>query len=104
MRRQNSITPYMRELVTLWLAGQRGTQFTVVDIVSQLVRELPSLSAVDCTKAVSNELIRREQVGTLDSRKGRAGEGKGVGRPPRVYWKVYCNHSLNILRKRLTPL
>lgn len=87
-RLQNSETKEIRNRVTQWLGRVGGVQFTVNDVVKGLLggySENPSYSLV---KGVSNDLIRREGLGLLTSRKGDVCDSNG-GRPPKIYRKKW---------------
>lgn len=82
---KNEITPYVRSLVNLWLAGQTET-FTVLDIVRDVKDRHAQLEGMNLVKILSNELIRLENKHKLGSRPGVRGvDNQGVGRVPRVY-------------------
>ena len=85
---QNYETPFVRQCINVWLAGTTLKEFTVSDIMEDIVLPPDTRLSVDLCKAVSNELIRLETQHRLLSRKGIKGfDGCGVGRPPRVYHK-----------------
>lgn len=87
MAKQNDCTKFVRECISLWIAGTQLKEFTVSELQSDL-QERHRLLDVDLCKAVSNELIRLESKHRLLSRRGVKGlDGCGLGRPPRVYRK-----------------
>lgn len=95
-RPTNQCTNQIRQLVTHWLARTTLKEFTVIDITCDLSRQTESLKVVDLTKAVSNDLIRRQSSGMLSSRSGSADDmvlDKPVraGRPARLYWRKWKN-------------
>lgn len=88
-KKQNSITPFLRQCVNLWLAGWTKPEFTVTDVSTGLYQAHTAFIDVDMTKAISNELVRLETRHKLVSRRGVKGvDGSGIGRPPRVYRKL----------------
>lgn len=94
---QNTQTPMIRNAVKEWLSNHNPEQFTVPQICQYLSRKFTGL---DLTKYVSNELLRLEKVGTLASVPGsKENNLYGMGRPPRLYFKVYCDLVLNVLRE-----
>ncbi len=91
-RPTNKETPFIRQCINLWFAGNKLSEFNVTVITNAIILANPVLqgSDSDVSKAVSNDLARRESIGILTSRKGVKGEGSGMGRPPRMYSKVFC--------------
>jgi len=93
-------TDYLRQCIGLCVAGM-SSPFTVTQIVS-LLNERHKFIGVDVSKAVSNELQRLQKRGMLESRLGVKGDDPYlVGRPPRVFNKVYCKLSLEIIHRRM---
>ena len=88
-RRLNKETILIRNIVSGWLNRVNPDTFTVPIILSDvgsLLKE--SFRDLDLSKALSNELIRREQDGWLIC-VGR--DIVGLGRPPKVYKQRYRN-------------
>jgi hypothetical protein len=93
-------TDYLRQCIGLCVAGM-DSPFTVTQIVS-LLNERHKFIGVDVSKAVSNELQRLQKHCMLESRLGVKGDDQYlVGRPPRVFNKVYCQRSLDVIRRRV---
>lgn len=99
MAKKNETTPFVRQCIALWVAGCTETQFSIADIIAGLQQAHTSLTGVDLSKAVSNELTRLEYVGKLMSKPGTFEDGCGVGRPPRVYTKRFCPVLLSSLTR-----
>lgn len=97
--KKNEITPFVRQCITLWFAGNTDQKFTVSQICRELKEKHSILLEIDLCKAVSNELIRLESLGIMTSRKGAPEDVEhGTGRPPRVYRLTYCTQSLFIIQ------
>lgn len=87
MTAKNESTPFVRACVNLWIAGTTLVEFTVAEVITDLQVTHQSLTRIDLSKAVSNELYRLETKHKLQSKKGIRGvHGCGIGRTPRVYW------------------
>lgn len=95
----NHSTAFIRQCVALYLAGV-GEQFTTVQVIEG-VKAKHDFGDHDVSKGVSNELQRLLKLGLYKSRPGVKGDDPShVGRPPRVFRKVYCEQSLLVLRRR----
>lgn len=96
MSKKNELTPFVRQCMALWLAENKSRDyFTVSEICSDLKLKHDVLDEIDLTKYVSNDLIRLEKVGILKSYKGVV--SNGTGRPPKVYQRVYCQFSIDVM-------
>lgn len=88
-RRQNTETVHVRQAVTGWLSRTRMLEFTVVDVVGGVRGMLERFPTLNVNRAVSNDLIRRQQMGLLKYRMGTVDDGLSAGRPPRFYNQPY---------------
>jgi hypothetical protein len=94
------VTPRVRQAIGAWLQRHTQAEFTVAEASNAFYVEHSVFAGIDHTKAASNELIRLETIGCLESRKGEQGDGCGSGRIPRVYKRVYDVKSLGILQNK----
>lgn len=92
-------TDHIRQCISLCIAGF-NSGFTVTQVVS-LLNDRHNFGNVDVSKHVSNELQRLQARGMLQSRKGVKEDNPSLtGRPPRVFSKVYCQRSLEVITRR----
>lgn len=79
----------IRNAVTGWINRNNPERFTVTLLLSELGSMLKeTFNDLDLSKAMSNELKRRERLGWLEC---IGLEVIGLGRPPKVYrqkWRV----------------
>jgi len=85
----NRETTMIRNAVTGWINRNNPESFTVTLLLSELGDTLKAiLINTDLSKAMSNELKRRERLGWLEC---IGVEVIGLGRPPKVYrqkWRM----------------
>lgn len=93
-------TAFIRQCVALYLAGV-GQEFTTVQVIEG-IKAKHDFGDLDVNKGVSNELQRLQKIGLYKSRAGAKGDDPShIGRPPRVFTKVYCQHSLSVLGRQV---
>lgn len=88
-RLQNPETGQVRNCVSAWLARTLLKEFTTYDVLRDIVPQLEHLRGANLNRAVSNDLIRRAEMGLLRWRKGTKADGLTVGRPPRYYHQPF---------------
>lgn len=84
-RLPNKHTHFVRACVSGWLIRNKGVPFTVPELVEALKGVFEGLN-IDSSKMISNELIRREGAGMVESKDTKV---VGVGRPPKVYYQKW---------------
>jgi hypothetical protein len=90
---------FLRQCIKMTVASF-DKPFTVTQVLSSM-NGLYEFGDIDVSKAVSNELQRMQKLRLLESRPGVKGDDPNLqGRPPRVFTKIYCQQSLDVIGRR----